>query len=82
MLGRVVKPDLYTLKPNDRVLDAFTRAGGAGPEADISQAVLVRRDEQGEPLRRKLDLKKIMQTGNLKDNELMRAGDVLFIRTR
>jgi polysaccharide export outer membrane protein len=79
VLGRVARPDIYPIKPNDRVLDAFTRAGGAASDGDITRAVLVRRDKNGQPAPKKLDLKKLMETGKVADNELIRPGDVLFI---
>jgi protein involved in polysaccharide export with SLBB domain len=79
VLGRVTRPDVYPIKPKDRVLDAFTKAGGSGPDGDISQAVLVRRGPDGQPAPKKLDLKKLMETGNPADNDLLRPGDVLYV---
>jgi polysaccharide export outer membrane protein len=79
VLGRVARPDIYPIKPNDRVLDIFTRAGGAAPDGDITRAVLVRRGDDGQPVPRKLDLKKVMETGNRAANDLLRPGDALFI---
>jgi polysaccharide export outer membrane protein len=77
VLGAVIKPGQYPIKPNDRVLDALVTAGGAGPAA--RKAALVRYDSQGKPVRRDLDLKKIMAHGDLAENELLRAGDVLYV---
>jgi protein involved in polysaccharide export with SLBB domain len=77
VLGAVTKPGLYPIKPNDRVLDALVTAGGAGAAA--RKAALVRYDPQGQPVRKDLDLKKIMARGDAAENELLRPGDVLYV---
>jgi polysaccharide export outer membrane protein len=79
VLGRVARPDAYALKPNDRVLDALAKAGGAGADGDISRAVLVRRDEKGQSVAQPVDLKKIVAKGSMAGNDLLRPGDVLFV---
>lgn len=79
VFGRVVKPDIYPLKPNERVLDVLLQAGGAAGDGDISKAVLVRRGENGQPVPKPLDLKKIIQKADMSENELLRPGDLLFV---
>jgi protein involved in polysaccharide export with SLBB domain len=82
VLGRVAKPDTYALKPNDRVLDLLAKAGGTAVDADISRAVLVRRDEKGKPVARPVDLKKVMEKGRMASNEVLLPGDLLFVPDR
>jgi polysaccharide biosynthesis/export protein len=79
VFGRVGKPDLYAIGPNDRVLDVLLRAGGVASDADLSRAVLVRRDEKNQPVNKPLDLRKIMAQGDMTANELIRPGDLIFI---
>jgi polysaccharide export outer membrane protein len=79
VLGRVAKPDVYPIKPNDRVLDALAKAGGASAEGDLGRAVLVRRDEKGQPVAKPLDLKKLIAHGSMAPNEALLPGDVLFV---
>jgi polysaccharide export outer membrane protein len=79
VLGRVSRPDTYPIRPNDRILDALIRAGGATSDGDNTTAVLVRRDGTGQPVAKPLDLKKIMAKGDLVENDLLRPGDVLFV---
>jgi polysaccharide export outer membrane protein len=79
VLGRVSRPDIYPIKPDERVLDALMKAGGAAADGDLTKAVLVRRDEKGQPVARTLDVKKMMAKGNLAENELLRPGDLLFV---
>ena len=77
VLGNVSKPDLYPLKPNERVLDALLAAGGAGGGA--GKVYLVHPSGAGPPVRKILDLKKIMAQGDLAQNELLLPGDMLFV---
>jgi polysaccharide export outer membrane protein len=78
VLGSVARPDLYPIRPGDRILDAFTRSGGT-TAGDISRAVLVRRDMDGQPVARHLDLRKMMTKADMSENELLQPGDVLFV---
>lgn len=41
--GAALKPGVYSLKEGDRVEDALKAAGGAAPDADLSQVNLARR---------------------------------------
>jgi polysaccharide biosynthesis/export protein len=77
VLGSVDRPGIYAIKPGARVLDALVNAGGAG--AGASKAVLVRRDGNGRPVQKPLDLKKIMAKGDMKENALVQPGDVLYV---
>ncbi|HLB78309.1 MAG TPA: SLBB domain-containing protein [Candidatus Dormibacteraeota bacterium] len=77
VVGNVSKPDLYPLKPNERVLDALVAAGGAGGGA--GKVYLVRPSGAGPPVRKILDLKKIMAQGDQAQNELLLPGDMLFV---
>jgi polysaccharide export outer membrane protein len=77
VLGSVDRPGIYALKPGARVLDMLVAAGGAG--AGASKAVLVRRDANGQPAGKPLNLKKIMSKGDMAENEPLRPGDVLYV---
>jgi protein involved in polysaccharide export with SLBB domain len=82
LLGEVNKPEAYPLKPNDRLLDAITTAGGSSHEADLSQVTLIRRDDKGQPVARRGDLKQMMKQGNMVRNEVLQQGDVVFVPSR
>jgi polysaccharide biosynthesis/export protein len=82
VFGRVGKPDLYAISPRDRVLDVLLRAGGVASDADLTKAVLVRRDEKNQPVTRPLDLRKIMAKGDLTANVLIHPGDLIFVPDR
>jgi polysaccharide biosynthesis/export protein len=79
VLGEVSKADAYPLKPTDRVLDAITTAGGSTHEADLGKVMLIRKDEKGQPVARKIDVKKMMTKGQMLLNEALKEGDVIFV---
>jgi polysaccharide export outer membrane protein len=82
VFGQVHKPEAYPLKPTDRVLDAIARAGGATQNADLGKVMLIRKDEKGEPVSQRVDLRRMMKKGDLACNESLRQGDVLFVPDR
>jgi polysaccharide export outer membrane protein len=82
VLGEVNRAEAFPLKPNDRLLDAITTAGGATREADLTRVMLIRKDPKGQPVVRRLDLKQMMKTGDLARNEPLREGDVIFVSNR
>lgn len=82
VLGRVAKPDIYAIKPNDRVLDALAEAGGAAADGDLSKVVLMRRGENGRQVVNQLDLKQMIKSASTAANDLLRPGDVLFVPDR
>jgi polysaccharide biosynthesis/export protein len=82
VLGEVTKADAFPLKPADRVLDGLTTAGGSTRDADLTKVMLIRKDEKGQPLARRVNLKKMMMDGRMEANELLREGDVLFVPSK
>jgi protein involved in polysaccharide export with SLBB domain len=82
IFGEVNKSEAYALKPNDRLLDAITNAGGATKEADLTKVMLIRRGEDGKPIPQTVDLKKMLRKGDLAKNEALKEGDIIFIPDR
>jgi len=76
--GRVARPGIYALKPNQRVLDVLLDTG-YGADAGTHTATLVHRGPDGKPVPRTLDLNKIMAKGDQTENEVLRPGDVLYV---
>lgn len=82
VLGEVTKADAYPLKANDHLLDGLTTAGGSTREADLSKVMLIRKDEKGQPVARRVDLKQMMEKGDMARNEVLQVGDVIFVPNR
>lgn len=79
VLGEVSKPGEITVPVGERVtvLDAVGRLGGGlTASADRSAALLLR---AGEPTR-SIDLRALLQEGDLSQNVELRSGDVLVVR--
>jgi polysaccharide biosynthesis/export protein len=45
VLGAVVRPDVYVVRPTETVLDALSRAGGLRPEANDARIIVMRYGE-------------------------------------
>jgi len=82
VLGDVNRPEAYPLRPGDRLLDAITRAGGGSREADLAKVQLLRNDETGRPVARRVDLRRMMRKGEMTQNHLLREGDIIFVPGR
>jgi protein involved in polysaccharide export with SLBB domain len=82
LLGEIAKPDAYRLREGDRLLDVLTRAGGPTHEANIGKAVLIRRDERGQPGTQPVNLEPMLAKGDMRDNLPLRQGDVLFVPSK
>jgi protein involved in polysaccharide export with SLBB domain len=79
LLGEVAKPDAYRLREGDHLLDVLTRAGGTTREANSRQAMLIRRDAQGQPVAQSLDLQKMLTKGEMQNNVALQQGDVIVV---
>jgi protein involved in polysaccharide export with SLBB domain len=79
LLGEVVKPDAYPLREGERLFDVLTRAGGPSPQANTAKAMLMRRDEHGQPVPQPLDLSRMLSKGDMRQNMALQPGDVILI---
>lgn len=79
VLGEVQNPGQMVMPIGERVtvLDAVSRiAGGLTENADRGSAMIIRRDEP--PIN--VDLRALLQEGDLTQNEELRPGDVVVVR--
>jgi protein involved in polysaccharide export with SLBB domain len=79
VLGEVNKSQAFPLKPNVRLLDAITTAGGTTKDANLSKIVLIRKDDKGQAVGQQIDFKQMMKKGELEKNAALQAGDVVFV---
>jgi polysaccharide biosynthesis/export protein len=61
-------------------LHAIALAGGHNPKtADLTSVILISKDISGKPIGRRLDLKKILDVGDMQSAILVKPYDVLFV---
>ncbi len=77
MLGAVSKPGVYPVDGQVTLLEGFSHAGGASPEADIQSAYVVR-DRNVLPV----SLADLVLRGDTSRNIYMRHGDLVFVPSR
>jgi polysaccharide export outer membrane protein len=82
VLGAVARADAYPWKSTDHLLDAIAAAGGFSREADLTKVTLIRKDAAGQPVAKRMDLKRAMTSGKMPGDETLRAGDVIFVADR
>ena len=80
VLGEVQKPGAYDIKQPITALHAIALAGGHIVEcADLTSVILISKDVHGKPIGRRLDLKRIADSGDLASAILVKPYDVLFV---
>jgi polysaccharide biosynthesis/export protein len=75
LAGNVANPGSYRVSAVDRVADLVDRAGTANPNASFRNVQLKRRDGTGATV----DLQRFYLGGDLKDNPILRDGDVVVV---
>lgn len=78
VIGQVVKPQSLPFREGMTVLDAVLMVGGLGPNAAGNRAKVVR-TEAGANKVFKIKLESLVNKGDLKQNMLLKPGDVLVI---
>jgi polysaccharide export outer membrane protein len=74
VMGRVAKPGVYPIKTGTPVVQALTLAGGTVEGADLSSAYVVRGTEKIP-----VDLRRLIQDGDLGHNVVLRTEDTLVV---
>jgi polysaccharide biosynthesis/export protein len=74
LLGRVVKPGVYTIKHDVPLLHALFLAGGIADGADMASAFVVRGNEKIS-----VDLWRLIQKGDLSQNPLIKPEDTIVV---
>jgi polysaccharide export outer membrane protein len=77
--GQVGKPGKYELRSDTTVAEAVEIAGGFTAQSKHSQVVLFRRVNDDLLETRLLDLKKMLNQRNLKEDDHLRPGDLIFV---
>jgi polysaccharide biosynthesis/export protein len=73
-VGKIVKPGVYPIKAGTPLLQALTLAGGTSDNADLSAAYIIRKDR-----RVAIDLRKLIQEGDLSKNVRLEREDTIVV---
>ena len=79
VVGQALSPRAIPFREGLTVLDVVIEVGGLGEFAAGNRAKIVRREASGKTTEIKVKLNKLLQGGDLKQNHLMKPGDVLVI---
>jgi polysaccharide export outer membrane protein len=79
VLGEVNRPGVLQFDGQTDAVEAIASAGGFTLDAAQSSVVLVRRGENGRPKVRKLDMGRLFGKGDLSQNAMLQAGDLLYV---
>jgi polysaccharide biosynthesis/export protein len=77
--GQVTRPGKYDLRGDPTVVEAIAVAGGFNDNARHSQVLLFRRVSDGWTEARILNLKKMLNKGNLREDAHLLPGDMIFV---
>lgn len=78
VLGNVYRPGPYPLKDNTTVLSAITLAGGP-TERGVLKSTMVVRGDPAKPERVACNLTRLIDKGDLTQNILLKAGDIVIV---
>jgi polysaccharide export outer membrane protein len=81
LLGAVRNPGQYQITLQMRIVDAISLAGGLAPTAG-DEAVIQRPARDGSEQMINVDLKELLEKGDLQRNVVIQGGDVIHIKER
>jgi len=62
------------------ILHALAQAGGPNPEtADLTSVILISKDIHGKPIGRRVDLKRMLDVGDMSSAILVKPYDVIYV---
>ena len=73
-VGKIARPGVYPIKAGTPLLQALTLAGGTSDNADLGAAYIIRGDK-----RLPIDLRKLIQEGDLSKNIRMEREDTIVV---
>jgi polysaccharide export outer membrane protein len=80
VMGEVGAPGSYDLNQPVTALHAIAMAGGHNAEsADLTSVILISRNIEGKPIGRRLDLKRILDVGDMSSAIMVKPHDVLYV---
>lgn len=80
LMGEVLTPGAFDIAQPITALHAIALAGGEKTDtADMTSVILISKDAQGKPFGRRLDLKRILDVGDMSSAILVKPYDVLYV---
>jgi polysaccharide export outer membrane protein len=80
VLGQVGNPGAYDIRQPITALQAIALAGGHLPDtADLTSVILISKNVYGKPIGRRLDLKRLMDVGDMSSAILVKPYDVIYV---
>jgi polysaccharide export outer membrane protein len=80
VLGEVERPGAYDIKQPITALHALAMAGGhKTANADLTSVILISKDIYGRPIGRRLDLKRLLDVGDMSSAILVKPYDVIYV---
>lgn len=80
VFGSVGSPGAYDIKQPITALHAIALAGGHNmEEADITSVILISKNIHGKPIGRRLDLKRMLDVGDMSSAILVKPYDVIYV---
>jgi protein involved in polysaccharide export with SLBB domain len=77
--GEVTTPGVITVPGRLGVLEAILTVGGFRDTARLSQVVLIRRGQDGQPMLRTVDLDALIRTGQKSEDVPLKPYDIVFV---
>ena len=80
ILGEVTTPGAYDIRQPITALQALALAGGPKTDvADLTSVILVSKDINGKPIGRRLDLKRVLDVGDMTSAIMVKPYDVIYV---
>jgi polysaccharide export outer membrane protein len=80
VMGQVKNPGAFEIRQPITALHAISLAGGHIPEkADLTSVILISKNIYGKPIGRRLDLKRILDVGDMSSAILVKPYDVIYV---
>ena len=80
VLGQVNGPGAYEIRQPITALHALALAGGHVPDqADLTSVILISKNIHGKPIGRRLDLKRVLDVGDLSSAIIVKPYDVIYV---
>jgi len=79
VMGQVGGPGAYTITQPITILHAIAMAGGEKPDSDMTSVILISKDVYGKPIGRRIDLKRMLDVGDVSEAILVKPYDVIYV---